>query len=141
MVVMEWRHLLSADDGYQLCPGAAADEIGAVEAALAAVFPAQLREVYRASNGVFDRLGQWFVIWPLPEVVARNGEAWSLTDSLVRRTLVGFGDNGTGSPFCVRRDGGSGVFIWSAIDGQATPLAGTVAEFWVGWVASTLPPH
>src|SRR5262249_23344380 len=48
---VEWRQLLSADDGYELRPGAAPDEIAAVEAALAAVFPAQLREVYQASNG------------------------------------------------------------------------------------------
>jgi hypothetical protein len=138
---MEWWQLLSADDGYQLCPGAAAGEIAAVEAALGTVFPAQLQEVYLASNGVFDRPGQWFVIWPLPEVVARNSEAWSLTNSQARLGLVGFGDDGTGAPFCVPRDGGAGVFAWSPIDGEATPLADTVAGFLSGWVAGTLPPH
>jgi len=138
---MEWRQLLSADDGYELGPGAAVSEVATVEAALGAVFPAQLREVYLASDGVFDRPGQWFVIWPLAEVVVRNGKAWSLTDSPVRRGLVGFGDDGTGAPFCIPRDGGRGVFAWSAIDGQATLLAGTVAGFWSGWLTGTLPRH
>jgi hypothetical protein len=108
---------------------------------LGAVFPAQLREVYLASNGVFDRSGQWFVIWPLPDVVTRNRQAWSLAGSRARRGLVGFGDDGTGVPFCVRCDGGGAVFAWSAIDGVATLLAATVAGFWSGWVAGTLPPH
>src|SRR5215468_909264 len=77
---MDWRQLLGADDGYDLCPGATAGEVAAAEAALGTTFPAQLRGVYLASNGVFDRTGQWFVIWPLPEVVARNGIAWSVID-------------------------------------------------------------
>ena len=54
----DWRELLSADDGYELRPGATADEIAA------------------ASNGVLDRPGQSFVIWPLPQVVTRNRQAW-----------------------------------------------------------------
>lgn len=141
MAVIDWRQLLSADDGFELRPGGGADDVAAVEAALAAVFPAELRELYLASDGVFDRPGQWFVIWPLSEVVTRNREAWSLEDSPVRRGLVGFGDDGTGAPFCVPRGGGGGVFAWSAIGGEATWLAGTVAGFWSGWVAGTLPPH
>jgi hypothetical protein len=141
VAVTGWQQLLSADDGYGLCAGAAAGEVAAVEAALEAVFPAELRELYVASDGVFDRPGQWFVIWPLSVVVARNREAWSREDSPVRRGLVGFGDDGTGASFCVPRDGGGGVFTWSAIDGEATRLAGTVAGFWSGWVAGTLPPH
>ena len=130
---MDWRQLLGADDGYDLCPGATAGEVAAAEAALGTTFPAQLRGVYLASNGVFDRTGQWFVIWPLPEVVARNGKAWSVTESQVRHELVGFGDDGTGTPFCVPRDGSTGVFAWSAIDGAATLLADSVAAFWSGW--------
>jgi hypothetical protein len=141
VAVIDWRQLLSADDGYELCPGAGAGEVAAVEAALEAVFPAELREIYVTCNGVFDRAGQWFVIWPLSEVVTRNREAWSLEDSPARRGLVGFGDDGTGAPFCVPRGGGGGVFAWSAIDDGAALMSGTVAGFWSGWVAGTLPPH
>jgi hypothetical protein len=139
--VIDWRQLLSADDGYELRPRAAAGEVAAAEAALGAVFPADLRQLYLVTDGVFDRAGQWFVIWPLPEAVTRNRERWSQGDSPARRELVGFGDDGTGAPFCVPRDGSSGVFAWSPIEGAATPLAGSVADFWSGWVAGTLPPH
>jgi fermentation-respiration switch protein FrsA (DUF1100 family) len=141
VAVIDWRQLLGADDGYELRPGATADVVAVAEAALGVVFPDDLREVYLASDGVFDRPGQWFVIWPLSEVVTRNRQAWAQGDSPARRGLVGFGDDGTGAPFCVRRDAGGGVFAWSAIGGEATLLAGTVAGFWSGWVAGTLPPH
>jgi hypothetical protein len=141
VAVIDWQQLLGADDGYELCPGVTADVVAAAEAALGVVFPDDLREVYLASDGVFDRAGQWFVIWPVSEVVTGNRQAWSLEDSPARRGLVGFGDDGTGAPFCVRRDGGGGVFAWSAIGSEVTWLAGTVAEFWSGWVAGTLPAH
>ena len=137
----DWQQLLSADDGYQLRPSASAADIAAAEAALEAVFPADLRELYLISDGVFDIPGQWFVIWPLAEVVTRNQDAWSRENSPERRALVGFGDDGTGDPFCGPRDGGGGVFAWSPIDGKATLLAATVAGFWSGWNAGTLPPH
>ena len=140
-VGIDWRQLLSADDGYVLCPGAAGGEVAAAETAPAAVFGGDLREVYLASDGVFDRPGQWFVIWPLSEVATRKRQAGSLEGSPVRRGLVGFGDDGTGAPFCVPRDGSGGVFAWSAIDGEATRLADTVARFWEGWLTGTLPPH
>jgi SMI1 / KNR4 family (SUKH-1) len=140
-VGIDWLQLFSADDGYELCPGAADGEFAAAEAALAAVFGEDLRQVYLASNGVFDLPGQWFVIWPLSEVVTRNRQAWSLEGSPVRRGLVGFGDDGAGAPFCVPRDGSGGVFAWSAIDGEATRLADTLASFWAGWLAGTLPAH
>jgi hypothetical protein len=70
-----------------------------------------------------------------------NSGLGSREDSPARLGLVGLGDDGTGVPFCVPRDGSSGVFAWSAIVGEATPLAGTVAGFWSGWVAGTLPPR
>jgi hypothetical protein len=61
--------------------------------------------LYLASDGVFDRVGQWCVIWPLSEIVTRNLQAWALEDVPGRQALVGFGDDGTGAPFCVPRDG------------------------------------
>jgi cell wall assembly regulator SMI1 len=62
VAVIDWRQLLRADDGYELRPGAAAGQVAAAEAALEAEFPADLRQLYLASDGVFDRAGQWFVI-------------------------------------------------------------------------------
>jgi hypothetical protein len=141
VAVTDWQQVLSAGDGYQMRPGAAEDEIAGAEAALEAVFPRELRAIYRASDGLLDRAGQWHVIWPLPDVVARNREAWETEDSPFRRRLVGFGDDGTGVAFCVRRDGGDGVFAWTAFPGEATRLGGSVATFWAAWEAGTLPPY
>jgi hypothetical protein len=137
----DWNRLLRAEDGYQLQPAASASEVAAAEATLTAELPSDLKDLYLVSNGVFDTTGQWFVIWPLAEITARNQEAWSTEGSSQRHVLVGFGDDGTGAPFCVPRDGGTGVFAWSPIDSEATPLAHTVSEFWSGWVAGTLPAH
>ena len=139
VAAIEWRQLLGADDGYELCPDAGAGEIAAVEAALEAVFPEQLREVYQTSNGVFDRPGQWFVIWPLEMLAQENMQRREV--GVLPADLIAFGDDGTGDPFCVPGDGSDGVFYWSPIDGEATLLAGAIADFWSGWVAGTLPPH
>ena len=140
-MAIDWRQLLSAGDGYQLRPGVSRAEAAAAEAALTAALPAELKDLYLASDGVFDATGQWFVIWPLAELVTRNQDAWSRDARSPRQALVGFGDDGTGAPFCVIREDGSSVFAWSAIDGEATLLADTVAGFWSGWVAGTLPAH
>jgi hypothetical protein len=141
VALVDWRRVLRPDDGYELWPGAGAGQIAAAEAALEAAFPDDLRQLYLTSNGVLDTPGQWFVIWPIADVVTRNRDAWLLEGSPARRSLVGFGDDGTGAPFCVPRDGSSGVYAWSAIDNEATWLAETAAGFWPQWAAGTLPPH
>ncbi len=60
--------------------------------------------------------GQRFVIWPLPGLV-------------------------TGSSLSVSPDDRGEMFLWSAIDGKTTLLAGTIAAFWSGWAAGTLPTY
>jgi hypothetical protein len=75
------------------------------------MFPEDLRRLYLASDGVFDAPAQWFVIWPIADVVIRNREAWSCEDSPSRRNLVGFGDDGTGAPFCVPRMGAADFLL------------------------------
>ena len=136
----EWGALLSTDDGLRLQAHAGADDLTACERALGSRLPQQLRNLYLASDGVWDEPGQWFVIWPLSEVVARNRAA-NQVEGLGRREWIGFGDDGTGSPFCVDRLGGDAVFHWSSIDQEATRLARDVVEFWTAWLAGSLPPH
>jgi hypothetical protein len=63
-----------------------------------------LRELYEASDGVFDEAGQWHVIWPLDGLISDNVDAWQRRESLPR-TLIGFGDDVAGSWFCMRLDG------------------------------------
>ncbi|MFC6162523.1 hypothetical protein [Kribbella jiaozuonensis] len=48
--------MLRADDGLQLQP------VAAVELGLGITFPAELRGLYEATGGTFDKLGDWFVM-------------------------------------------------------------------------------
>lgn len=128
----DWRAVIAEDDGNGLRPGASEVLVKRAEALLGAVFPADLRTLFLATDGVFDQPGQWFVVWPLGEVVTRNQRAWA-HESAARQELVGFGDDGTGAPFCVPRDGGGGVFVWKPTEEQTAWLADTVEQFWSGW--------
>jgi len=136
-MAMDWRPLLSLDDGYACRPGVSGSAISAAEARLRTPFPLALRELLAASDGVFDRAGQWFVLWPLARIVENNEDAWA-AGTPVRRELLGFGDDGTGAPFCVRLDGSSDVFIWSPIEGTAVRLADDLACFWSAWAANVI---
>ncbi len=101
---------------------ARASAINAGESALGLTFPGDLRALYLTSDGVFDEPGQWFVIWPLAEVVARNQAAWA-GQSPTRRRLLAFGDDGTGAPFCLPAGKGPEVFFWDPVLDEATRLA------------------
>ena len=136
----DWVTLLSADDGLRLQPSASADDVRACEAELGSPLPPDLRNLYLAADGVWDEPGQWFVIWPLAQVAERNPFADEV-EGPDRRGWIGFGDDGTGSPFCVNRQGGSAVYHWSSIDQTATCLAGDVVGFWAAWIAGSLPAH
>lgn len=129
--MVDWRAVL-ADDGNELQPAASEVEVRRVEVLLGAVLPADLRGLYLASDGVFDKPGQWFVVWPLAQIVQRNRRAW-VEEHAERERLVGFGDDGTGTAFCVPRKGSVGVFAWNPIDERAYWLADSVVEFWAGW--------
>ena len=134
----EWRRLLAADDEYELSPGATTADLAKAEADLGTALPAEMRQVYLASNGVLHRDGHYYPVWPLSEVVRRNRQDWSLDGRAERHDLMGFGDDGTGAPFCARLAESEGVYHWQPIGGEATPLARTFAEFWAGWNAGTI---
>ncbi|GAA4595648.1 hypothetical protein GCM10023107_34830 [Actinoplanes octamycinicus] len=131
----DWQVLLARIDGFELQKPVAPDELTRAEASLGTALPAALRALYLATDGVYDKLGQWFVIWPLADLVERNSNRRILKESAPRRRLIGFGDDGTGHPFCVPRDGRIGVFLWSPILQEADRLAHTIEEFWAGWTA------
>ena len=65
LVVIDWRAVLACDDGNQLQPAVSEVELDRAEAMLDAVFSDDLRDLYRATDGVFDKPGQWFVVWPM----------------------------------------------------------------------------
>ena len=107
MTVLRWRERFESDDRLELRQLVLDAAISGAEATLDATFPGELRELYRVSDGVFNRPGQWFVVWPLAHVVDRNMFDWSEAGvrDADRLTLLGFGDDGTGAAFCVPRDG------------------------------------
>ena len=118
----QWVALLSTDDGLRLQHGASESDLDECEAKLGSTLPLALRNLYLASDGVWDEPGQWFVIWPLREVVERNRTAAEV-ETVHRGDWVAFGDDGTGNPFCVDRQGNDAVYYWSPIDQAATRLA------------------
>jgi hypothetical protein len=113
---VDWTAVLRADDGSRMRDPAGASAISAAESALGVVFPGDLRALYLVSDGVFDEPGQWFIIWPLAEVVARN-QAARAGESTTRLRLLAFGDDGTGAPFCVpvgaEPGSSSGTLSWT----------------------------
>ncbi|MGX6600956.1 SMI1/KNR4 family protein [Micromonosporaceae bacterium Da 78-11] len=137
MVLTDWHALLTAAAGFQAQPGATAAGVALLEERLQATLSAQLRKLYLVSDGVYDQRGQWYVIWPLAEVLRRNELDWA-ADGAGRRELLGFGDDGIGAPFCAPRNGGSGVFSWNPVDAAPYWLANDVDEFWIGWTTGEI---
>jgi hypothetical protein len=101
------------------------------------LLPSTLRGLYEASDGVFNDAGQWYPIWPLERLISDNLQAWRVRASLPP-TLIGFGDNGFGSWFCMPADGTPEILVWNFIDAESTPLAATFAKFWTGWNAGEI---
>lgn len=111
----EWTDLASAG-GFELSPGVNVDELRRAEIALGRALPLALASLYRESDGVFDVEGQWFVVWPLDSLVKENLERWD--KSLLPRRFLGFGDDGTGDPFCLEDDKPQ-VRCWHPLDRHA----------------------
>ena len=132
MVLTDWHDLLHVADGYLTRPGAVEDDV--------ADLPFQLQRLYLVSDGVYDRHGQWFLLWPLSELLRRNELEWADGDP-GRCELLAFGDDGTGAQFCVPRDGGSGVFLWDPLAGSPHWLANDLGDFWAGWTTGAITTY
>jgi hypothetical protein len=137
MVLTDWHRLLAKSDGYQTRPPATAEDLARHETLLGATLPLQLRKLYLVSDGVFDVRGHWFVIWPLAELPRRNEAEWAV-NAPARQELLAFGDDGTGVPFCVPRDGRAGVFIWNPLAAAPNWLANDAGDFWTGWTTGAI---
>jgi cell wall assembly regulator SMI1 len=90
----EWVAALRFADGYRLEHAAQATDIAELESALGVTIPDALRALYLTSDGVFGDPGQWYVIWPLAWVRARNQQSWE-SSSGHGDELLAFGDDGT----------------------------------------------
>ena len=61
--------------------------------------PNSLRALYSDGDGRYDDGGHWWVVWPIDQLVAENEEYWR--EGWLDRSLLAFGDDGTGDPFCL----------------------------------------
>jgi cell wall assembly regulator SMI1 len=105
-----------------------ASRIADVEQQLGVTLPDRLRRMYERHDGHFDERGQWWVLWPLGRLAEENLDAWQRG---LPATLLAFGDDGTGNPFCLTLgDGAPEVVRWSWIDEAPERSAGSL-EQWV----------
>jgi hypothetical protein len=89
------------------------------------------RSLYETSDGRFSEEGQWWVIWPLDRLVAENKYAWRRG---LPTTLIAFGDDGTGNPFCVEVGATSSkVLRWNWFDLAPERSEGSVDELTAEW--------
>ena len=85
MAEFDRRAALTADDGNDLRPAGSIADLERVEASLSVVLPADLRDLYRVSNGMFDKPGEWFVVRPVD--ASKVGKT-SLVEARTRRRLM-----------------------------------------------------
>jgi hypothetical protein len=107
-----------------------------VGTALGSLLPDLLVALYRANDGLFDRDGQWWVIWPLAQMV--EAKAWLARFDGYLERWVPLGDDGTGDPFCFHR-ADQVITRLSTIDGIHETFAHGLADFWT--MATTLNPN
>lgn len=110
-------------------------ELSEIEAALGTLLPDPLLSLYRANNGVFDLVGQWWVVWPLARML--EAKAWLTKFDGYQEQWVAFGDDGTGDPFCLHRDD-ERITRLSMIDGDHELFAHGLGDFWT--MVTTLDP-
>lgn len=106
---------------------ASATKLIETETALGALLPDPLVALYRANNGRFDRDGQWWVIWPLDQMI--EAKVWLAPFDGYLERWVPFGDDGTGDPFCFHR-ADQVVTRLSMIDGTHEAIADSLPDFW-----------
>ena len=99
-----------------LVPGCRDEQLAEAEGRLGVTLPDALKAMYRSANGHLNVNGQWWVVWPLDRLVADTLRRWD--DGALDRTLVAFGDDGTGDPFCVYSAVESPVIRWSVISSE-----------------------
>ena len=122
--VAEWS--TPADD-FELGQPASDASIADAEARLGTRLPDALAPMYRANDGVYDQAGQWWVIWPLAQVV--EAIVWLTGRDGYPDRWIAFGDDGAGDPFCFQRDNGS-ITCLHMIEQVHQELAPSLTDFW-----------
>lgn len=118
--------------------GCTDEELDAAETALGATLPDPLRRAYGERDGWYRTDGDWFVIWPLDRIVFENRIRWE--GGVLITDLVGFGDDGTGAPFCWWRDRRSDEVVrWSSIDAEVEDRWPDLDAFRSAWCSPPAP--
>jgi hypothetical protein len=118
--------------------GSELGRIHAAQAALGRGFAPEFASYLLAVDGVYDEGGGWFAGWPLDRIVTGAPRLW---ERGLPATMIPFGDNGCGEPFCVRSDDPAAtcsVFHWKPIDHEINQLATSLWSFWTGWLDGTI---
>jgi hypothetical protein len=123
--VADWS--TPADD-FEHGPPASGASIAETEERLGTRLPDALAAMYRATDGVYDRAGEWRVIWPLAELV--EAAAWLRRTNGYPDRWIAFGDNGAREPFCFQRADGS-ITCLHPIGQEHQKLAPSLTDFWV----------
>lgn len=116
-------------------PGLPLRDVEQAEAELGWSLPADLRDLYLATDGLRDDDARLQVVWPLEELVAMSRSQWCA--DLAAEDLVAFGSDGAGTSFCLRRDGSPTVLGWYPVDGEARAVAASLADFWTAWTTGS----
>jgi cell wall assembly regulator SMI1 len=102
------------------------------ERRLSRPLPHDLRRLYTAADGLYDKPGDWWKVWPLSRLVDENLRVWAT--AALDEALLAFGDDGTGDPFCVTSDDPMTVVRWSWIDHAIESQVGGMADFMREWI-------
>jgi hypothetical protein len=151
-----WRELiteLTRDDdpigdlllGPDFSPGAAPEELAAVESALGVRQPSSLTELLSESNGVFVAFGQHF-IWSAEEMLQNNLETrndpWRRENYKPIDHALFFGDAGIGDYFFFAIINGhiedERVYVWYPIGDERELKAPSLRGYVEGWLTGQL---
>jgi hypothetical protein len=132
---MHWRQTLSsAGRRLEFRPGAAPEQLEALEHRLATPLPADLRQLLSECDGVFDAELQDVVAWSSERIVA--GTEYFRGIGLLESDAIAFADDGTGSPFYASATGE--IFVAHPIGFERIALAPGLREFWAGWLGGQI---
>src|SRR5437868_5505872 len=99
------------------------DRLSGAESRLKVKLPRTLRELYEQGDGRFRDDGQWWVVWPIERLVEEALGAWQRG---LPQSLLPFGDDGAGDPFCLGLRAPSDLVVkWSWIDGAVETTEGS----------------
>lgn len=112
------------------------DDLADAERRLGVRIPESVRALYADSDGRHDDVGQWWVVWPLERLIAENTRYWS--EGWLSLSLLAFGDDGTGDPFCVYHgDPVEAVARWSMIEHAVFERYESMNTFVTTWLRPT----